>query len=76
MSGILGELNAKRAEIADLVVEEGTRRVVGRVPLYAMFGYATTLRSLSQGRASFALTPAGFQRAPEEELEARGLVWR
>ena len=76
MSGIIGELNSKKADIADLTVDGGMRRVAGRVPLFRMFGYASTLRSLSQGRASFALTPAGFRRVDEAELEPRGLVWR
>ncbi len=75
MSGIIGELNAKRAEIADLAVDGSVRRVTGQVPLATMFGYATTLRSLSQGRAEFSLSPAGYRRVPEGELEARGLVW-
>jgi len=75
MSGIIGELNAKKADIRELGAEGEMRSVAGRVPLYHMFGYATTLRSLSQGRASFSLEPAGFARVPEAELQARGLVW-
>ena len=76
MSGIIGELNAKKADIADLSVDGEERCVTGQVPLYRMFGYASTLRSLSQGRASFSLIPAGFRPVPEDELEARGLVWQ
>jgi len=75
MSAILGDLNAKKAEIRDLSAEGEWRTVSGSVPLFHVFGYATTLRSLSQGRASFALTPAGFRRVPEDELAARGLSW-
>jgi elongation factor G len=75
MSGILAELNSKHAEIHDVTADGGVRRVSGTVPLLHMFGYATTLRSLSQGRASFSLTPAGFRPVPEGELGARGLVW-
>jgi len=75
MSAIIGDLNAKHAEIRDLVAEGDWRRVEGRVPLFHVFGYATTVRSLSQGRASFGLTPAGFARVPEEDLGARGLIW-
>jgi len=40
-----------------------------------MFGYSTVVRSLSQGRASFSMQPAGFRVVPEDELRARGLVW-
>jgi elongation factor G len=75
MSGIIGDLNAKKAEIRDLSADGEWRRVEGTVPLFHVFGYATTLRSLSQGRASFGLTPAGFRRVSEEELPSRGLTW-
>ncbi len=76
MSGIIGALNAKQADIRDLSVDGELRRVVGKVPLEKMFGYASTLRSLSQGRASFSLIPAGFRPVPPDELAERGLVWR
>jgi len=49
--------------------------VTGRVPLAKMFGYSTAVRSLSQGRASFSMQPAGFAVVPEEELQERGLSW-
>ncbi|NOT29398.1 MAG: elongation factor G, partial [Planctomycetes bacterium] len=75
MSAILGDLNAKKADIRELAAAGDWRTVTGSVPLFHVFGYATTLRSLSQGRASFALTPAGFRRVPEAELAARGLAW-
>ena len=51
------------------------RPIAGTVPLVHMFGYATAVRSLSQGRASFTMRPAGFRTVPEEELARRGLVW-
>ena len=75
MSGIIGDLNAKKAEIDDLTADGDWRAVEGRVPLFHVFGYATTVRSLSQGRASFSLYPAGFARVPEADLAARGLTW-
>ena len=59
----------------DLRVEGDWRVVVGSVPLFRVFGYATVVRSLSQGRASFGLAPAGFRRVPEGELASRGLAW-
>ena len=75
ISGIIGDLNAKKAEISDLTAEGDWRAVEGRVPLFHVFGYATTVRSLSQGRASFSLYPAGFARVAEQDLAARGLTW-
>jgi elongation factor G len=75
MSAIIGDLNARQALIREHVAEGEWRRVTGEVPLFRVFGYATTVRSLSQGRASFALTPAGYRPVPEGELEVRGLTW-
>jgi elongation factor G len=74
-SGILADLNARRAEVESVGVEERLQTVAGTVPLVHMFGYATAVRSLSQGRASYTLRPAGFRAVPEEELAPRGLVW-
>jgi len=75
MSAILGDLNGRSAEVRELTAEGDLRRVRGSVPLFRVFGYATVVRSLSQGRASFGLTPSGFRRVPEAELATRGLVW-
>ncbi|MBL8862730.1 MAG: elongation factor G [Planctomycetes bacterium] len=74
-SGILADLNARKASVEDVRSEGPYRTLVGQVPLARMFGYATAVRSLSQGRASFAMTPAGLRHVPEDELAARGLVW-
>ncbi|HVS19931.1 MAG TPA: elongation factor G, partial [Planctomycetota bacterium] len=74
-SGILADLNARKAAV-DRVEARGTQRELGgTVPLFHMFGYASAVRSLSQGRAAFAMTPAGHRPVPEAELEARGLTW-
>jgi elongation factor G len=75
MSAIIGDLNAKHAEIREHSAEGDWRVVLGSVPLFHVFGYATTVRSLSQGRASFGLSPAGFAQVPETELGGRGLTW-
>jgi len=74
-SGIIADLNSRRAELSDVGAEEDLRTVRGTVPLAAMFGYSTAVRSLSQGRASFSMSPRGFRAVPEAELESRGLVW-
>ncbi|MCP3919164.1 MAG: elongation factor G [bacterium] len=74
-SGIIADLGSRRAEVGDVVAEGDERIVTGVVPLAQMFGYSTAVRSLSQGRASFSMTPSGFIEVPEEELEARGLTW-
>jgi len=74
-SGILADLNARKAAVDRVEARGGQRELGGTVPLFHMFGYATAVRSLSQGRAGFAMTPAGHRAVPEAELEARGLTW-
>jgi elongation factor G len=74
-SGILADLNARKAEVEDMSSEGAFRTIVGTVALSKMFGYSTAIRSLSQGRAGFSMTPSGHRRVPEDELEGRGLVW-
>jgi len=73
--GILADLAGRGAEVTDVTVSGGLRNVFGTVPLSQMFGYSTVVRSLSQGRASFSMEPAGYRTVPEDELAARGLVW-
>jgi elongation factor G len=74
-SGIIADLNARRA-LVEHVESAGVLRLVrGKVALAQMFGYSTAVRSLSQGRASFSMSPAGVSVVPEHELAARGLVW-
>jgi elongation factor G len=74
-SGVIADLNARRAEL-DSVQSAGVLRVVhGLAPLHRMFGYSTAVRSLSQGRASFSMRPRGHRPVPPAELAARGLVW-
>ncbi|MBM3987999.1 MAG: elongation factor G [Planctomycetes bacterium] len=59
-SGILADLNARHAEVEGVECAGKLRVIRGKVPLARMFGYSTAVRSLSQGRASFSMLPAGF----------------
>jgi elongation factor G len=74
-SGIIADLNSRRAELTEVESEGAIRTLHGTVALSKMFGYSTAVRSLSQGRAGFSMSPAGHRAVPEEELAARGLVW-
>nr|WP_306301510.1 hypothetical protein [Verrucomicrobium spinosum] len=65
---MLGDLNRRRARITGM--EAGTDAqalaiVTAEVPLAEMFGYAGAIRSLSKGRASYSMTPSGYEPAPE-----------
>lgn len=74
--GILADLSSRGAQLGDVVVEGERRLLQGLVPLFQMFGYSTAVRSLSQGRASYSMIQAHYAAVAEDELRARGMVWR
>jgi elongation factor G len=64
MGDVIGDLSSRRGTI-ELTEPRGNVRVVrALVPLSEMFGYATSVRSMSQGRASFSMEPAHYERVP------------
>ncbi len=69
MGTIIGDLNSRRAQVNENEQRGNTRVVRGIVPLAEMFGYATTVRSLSQGRASFNLEPSHYAEVPRNVAE-------
>ncbi len=64
MGAIVGDLNAKRGQIQEMGERGGARLVVAFVPLSEMFGYVTTLRSISQGRANSSMTFDHYEEVP------------
>ncbi len=62
---VVKDLGARRAEIRDTGLVGPVALVRGLVPLSAMFGYSTDVRSLTQGRGSFSLEPFDYQPVPE-----------
>jgi len=69
MGQIIGDLNARRAQVTENEQVSNIRAIRGVVPLAEMFGYATTVRSLSQGRASFTLEPSHYAEVPRNVAE-------
>jgi elongation factor G len=67
---VLGDLAARRGHVGDSVVRAGTAVVTATVPLAELFGYATRLRSRTQGRGTFIARPAGYR--PATAPAARG----
>ncbi|MCH7813736.1 MAG: elongation factor G, partial [Planctomycetes bacterium] len=66
---ISGDLNARRAIIRSSGIRGRHRVIEAEVPLSELFGYVTRLRSMSQGRASVAMTPSHYAAVPETIAE-------
>jgi len=64
MGEVIGDLSAKRARIESSEARGNTRLIRALVPLAEMFGYATILRSLTSGRASFNMEPSHYEEVP------------
>lgn len=64
VGAVLGDLAARRGKITGSTVRLGVVTVTGVVPLSELFGYATTLRSRTHGRGTFATRPLGYQPCP------------
>ena len=65
LGDVLGDLNARRGQVNDVAQRDGTRVIEASVPLAELFGYATTLRSLTRGRAGYTMEPTRFEVVPE-----------
>jgi len=75
MGDVIGNLNSRRGQIKAVATRSGARVISARVPLAEMFGYATDLRSLTQGRATYTMHFSSYQEVPfnlAEELLFKG----
>jgi elongation factor G len=66
MGDVIGDLSSKRAQILETQARGQTRIIKARVPLAEVPGYATTLRSMTQGRASPYLEPSHYEEVPAQ----------
>ncbi|HCL56614.1 MAG TPA: elongation factor G [Spirochaetia bacterium] len=74
MGDVIGDLNARRGRTKEVVDRFGAKVIHGEVPLAEMFGYATTLRSKTQGRANYSMQFDHYEEVPRnirEELAAK-----
>ncbi len=75
---IVGDINRRRGQIQAVDAKTGLVVITAAVPLETMFGYATDVRSLSKGRASYAMTPSHFEPVPpnlaKELVESGGYM--
>lgn len=66
---IMGDLNRRRGQIQSIETKNNVVLIHAFVPLEAMFGYATQVRSLSKGRASYTMEPSHFEQVPASVLK-------
>lgn len=70
MGNIIGDLNSKRGQIEEMIDRPNNIKAIqAKVPLSEMFGYATALRSMSQGRANYVMEFAYYSEVPRNILE-------
>ena len=65
MGDVIGDLNARRGQINGMETRSGTAVITAFVPLSTMFGYATDLRSKTQGRGTYSMEPSHFVEVPK-----------
>jgi len=69
MGDIIGDLSSRRGRVGGMTERAGARVIGASVPLGEMFGYSTTLRSLSQGRAVYTMQFAHYDEVPKSKAE-------
>jgi len=66
LGDVMGDINGRRGKIQNLEARHGTQIVRAHIPLSSMFGYATQLRSMSQGRANYSMQFDHYERVPAQ----------
>jgi elongation factor G len=64
MGDVIGDLNSRRGSIDNIEFLENSRVIKAKVPLAEVFGYATVLRSLTQGRGLFSMELSHYEETP------------
>src|SRR5262249_29591209 len=66
MGDVIGDLNARRGKVVGMEPKSGAQHIQGQVPLATMFGYATDLRSRTQGRATYTMQFSHYAPVPKQ----------
>lgn len=69
MGSVVGDLNSRRGQVDEMADRSKSKVISARVPLSEMFGYATELRSMSQGRANYTMEFLHYAEVPKNVLE-------
>jgi elongation factor G len=70
LGNVIGDLNSRRGHIEGQDTEQGNAKVTSKVPLAAMFGYATDIRSKTQGRGIFSMEFSSYEEVPRNVADA------
>jgi elongation factor G len=70
LGDVMGDLNSRRGQIEGMGSEQGIAKVTAKVPLAEMFGYATDIRSKTQGRGIFSMEFSRYEEVPRNVAEA------
>ena len=70
LGSIIGDLSSRRGQVEGQSIDDGTSKVSAKVPLAEMFGYATQLRSMTQGRGIFSMEFSHYEETPRNVAEA------
>jgi elongation factor G len=70
MGDVIGDLSSKRAQIQGSEERNKATIIMAMVPLAELSGYATSLRSMTQGRASYYMEPSHYEEVPRNIVEA------
>jgi elongation factor G len=66
MGDVIGDLNSRRGKIANMEAKNKVQHIRVNVPLAEMFGYSTSLRSLTQGRGNYSMEPSHYEEVPKQ----------
>ncbi len=69
VGSVIGDMNSRRIKVENIDQKGTTKIVTGAAPLAQMFGYATALRSLTQGRATYTMEPSFYREVPKDIME-------
>jgi elongation factor G len=69
MGDVIGDLNSRRGKISSMDSKNKVQHIKANVPLAEMFGYSTTLRSLTQGRGNYSMEPSHYEEVPKAVSE-------
>ena len=70
LGAIIGDLSSRRGQVEGQSIDDGLSKVQSKVPLAEMFGYATQLRSMTQGRGIFSMEFSHYEEVPRNVAEA------